>query len=191
MKIAPSSIAMKSLGRTGVAGKSTGAGLIEVLIAALVLSVGVLGYVGLQINAKRLNYESTQRTTAVYLAQNLLERMRSNPNQLNAYVVADLDPGALTEPSPNCTTAQCTTAQLAAYDLWEWDQLLDGAVVSGGLVNPMACVTNDGNYLTVIIVWQGKTELDQTNAPECGADNYVDTANMRQWIRLNTFVADV
>jgi len=171
--------------------QSKGAGLIEVLIAALVLSVGILGYVGLQINAKRLNFESTQRTTATYLAQNLLERMRSNPQQLNAYVVSDLDPGSLGEPNPNCTTAQCTTAELATFDLWEWDQLLDGASVSGGLINPMACVTNNGNYLTVVIVWQGKTELDQSNAPACGAENYVDTLELRQWIQLNTFVADV
>lgn len=167
-----------------------GVGLIEVLIATLVLAVGVLGYVGLQINAKRLNFESTQRTTAVYLGQNLLERMRGNPKQLNAYVVTDLDPGALTEPTPNCTTAQCSNTQLAAYDLWEWDQLLDGAAVSGGLVNPMACVVNTGNYLTVTIVWEGKTELDQTNAPSCGDSNF-SNLDLRQWITLNTFVADV
>ncbi len=171
--------------------RSNGAGLIEVLIATLVLSVGILGYVGLQLNAKRLNFEATQRTTATYLAQNLLERMRGNPNSLNEYVVADLDPGALTEPTPNCTTATCTNTQLADFDMWEWDQLLEGSTVSGGLINPMACVTNTGNFLTVTIVWQGKTELDQTNAPDCGNDNFPDGLDMRQWITLNTFVADV
>lgn len=170
---------------------SNGAGLIEVLIATLVLSVGILGYVGLQLNAKRLNFEAIQRTTATYLAQNLLERMRGNPNSLNEYVVADLDPGVLTEPTPNCTTATCTNTQLAAFDMWEWDQLLEGSTVSGGLINPMACVTNTGNFLTVTIVWQGKTELDQTNAPDCGNDNFPDAPDMRQWITLNTFVADV
>lgn len=192
MKIAPelSSNGLPSMRSLHGRRNCDGAGLIEVLIAALVLAVGVLGYVGLQINAKRLNFEATQRTTAVFLAQNLLERMRSNPNQLNAYVVTDLDPGALTEPSPNCTTAQCTNTELAAFDLWEWDQLLDGAAVSGGLVNPMACVSNNGNYLTVTIVWQGKTQLDQSNAPGCGDSNFTEI-KYRQWITLNTFVADV
>lgn len=175
--------------RNYVNSNCAGVGLIEVLIAALVLGVGILGYVGLQINAKRLNFEATQRTTAVYLAQNLLERMRTNPNELNSYLVTDLDPGALTEPT-NCTTSTCSNAQLAAFDLWEWDQLLDGASVSGGLVNPMACVENSDNYITVTIVWQGKTALDQTNAPSCGESNYV-TPELRQWIILNTFVADV
>lgn len=191
MKIVLRSIQMRTLRRSpGGPRNSGGVGLIEVLIAALVLAVGVLGYVGLQINAKRLNFEATQRTTAVYLAQNLLERMRGNPNQLNAYVVTDLDPGALAEPTLNCTTSPCTNTQLAAFDLWEWDQLLDGAAVSGGLVNPMACVVNTGNYLSVTIVWEGKTKLDQTNAPSCGDSNFLDL-DLRQWITLNTFVADV
>ncbi len=168
-----------------------GVGLIEVMIAALVLAVGVLGYVGLQLNAKRLNFEAIQRTTASYAAQNLLERMRGNPNQVGSYVVTDIDPGALTEPSPNCTTAQCTNTELAAFDLWEWDQVLDGTSVSGGLVNPMACVTNASNFITVIIVWQGKVELDQTNAPACGDGNYGTDDKLRQWVSMSSFVADV
>ena len=168
-----------------------GVGLIEVMIAALVLAVGVLGYVGLQMNAKRLNFESIQRTTAAYTAQNLLERIRGNPNQVSAYVVTDLDPGVMPEPAPNCTTATCTNTQLAAFDLWEWDQLLDGTAVSGGLVNPTACVTDTSNYITAIIVWQGKVELDQTNAPACGDGNYGTDDKLRQWVTISTFVADV
>lgn len=168
-----------------------GVGLIEVMIAALVLAVGVLGYVGLQMNAKRLNFESIQRTTAVYTAQNLLERIRGNPNQVSAYVVTDLDPGVMPEPAPNCTTATCTNTELAAFDLWEWDQLLDGTAVSGGLVNPTACVTDTSNYITAIIVWQGKVELDQTNAPACGDGLYGTDDKLRQWVTISTFVADV
>lgn len=171
--------------------KNVGVGLIEVMIAALVLAVGVLGYVGLQINAKRLNLEAIQRTTASYSAQNLLERMRGNPNQVSAYVVADLDPGIMAEPVPNCTLAQCTNTQLVAFDLWEWDQLLDGAVVSGGLVNPTACVTDVSNFITVTIVWQGKVELDQSNAPACGDGNYGTDDKLRQWVSMSSFVADI
>tara|TARA_R110000822_G_scaffold159476_34_gene299725 strand:- start:4763 stop:5299 length:537 start_codon:yes stop_codon:yes gene_type:complete len=171
--------------------KSVGVGLIEVMISALVLAVGILGYVGLQMNAKRTNFEAIQRTSASYSAQNLLERIRGNPNQVSAYVVTDLDPGVMTEPTPNCTSALCTNTQLAAFDLWEWDQLLDGTTVSGGLVNPMACVTNTSNFVTVTIVWQGKVELDQTNAPSCGDGNFGTDIKLRQWVTMNSFVADV
>ncbi|MBQ0712210.1 MAG: type IV pilus modification protein PilV [Porticoccus sp.] len=168
-----------------------GVGLIEVMIAALVLAVGVLGYVGLQMNAKRLNFEAIQRTAASYAAQNLLERIRGNPTQISVYVVTDLDPGIMEKPEPDCTEAQCSSTQLAEFDLWEWDQLLDGTAVSGGLVNPTACVTDTSNYITAIIVWQGKVELNQTNAPACGDGNYGDEDKLRQWVTISTFVAGV
>jgi len=196
MKIVHRAVHMKILSVSRGSSRSCqGVGLIEVLIAALVLAVGVLGYVGLQINAKRLNFEATQRTTAVYLAQNILERMRGNPAALDEYVVTNLDPGVdpkvVVEPR-NCTTDSCIATDLAAFDIWEWGQLLDGAAVSGGLVNPRACVENTGNYLTVTIVWQGKTPLNQENAPSCGdVDDFPDGLELRQWVTFNTFVADV
>lgn len=171
---------------------SVGVSLIEVMIAALVLAVGVLGYVGLQVNAKRLNFEAIQRSTASYAAQNLLERIRGNPNFVSLYLVTDLDPGAMAEPAPNCTTAECSNTELAAFDLWEWDQVLDGASVSGGLVNPTACVSDNSNFITVTIVWQGKIELNQTNAPDCGLDDAYGAGNvLRQWVSMSTFVTDV
>ena len=60
--------------------RSRGATLIEVLIAVLVLAVGILGLMGLQINGKRTTYEALQRSAAVNLAQDMINRMRANPN---------------------------------------------------------------------------------------------------------------
>jgi len=38
-----------------------GFGMIEVLITLLVLSVGVLGVIGMQVSTKKANYEAIQR----------------------------------------------------------------------------------------------------------------------------------
>ncbi len=70
--------------------RSAGIGLVEVLVALLVFSVGILGVTAMQLAAKRSGYEATQRSIATSLARDIIERMRSNPGQLPGYVVSDL-----------------------------------------------------------------------------------------------------
>ena len=55
-----------------------GFSLVEVMVALFVLSIAMLGIAGLQITSKRANFEAVQRTTATLLAQEFLERIRSN-----------------------------------------------------------------------------------------------------------------
>ena len=54
--------------------------MIEVLVSLLVIVVGVLGMVGLQSKAIPYTQDSVQRNTAIMLADDLLELIRSNPN---------------------------------------------------------------------------------------------------------------
>ncbi|WPX63310.1 type IV pilus modification protein PilV [Pseudomonas sp. MH10] len=54
--------------------------MIEVLVSLLVIVVGVLGMVGLQSKAIPYTQDSAQRNTAIMLADDLLELIRSNPN---------------------------------------------------------------------------------------------------------------
>ena len=53
---------------------STGASLIEVLIAVLIFTSGALGLAGMQLVAKRNTYEATQRSIATGLAGDILEQ---------------------------------------------------------------------------------------------------------------------
>lgn len=56
-----------------------GVSLLEVLIAVLVLSVGLLGVAGLQTANIRNTQSAHQRTVAVLLATSMGERIRANP----------------------------------------------------------------------------------------------------------------
>ena len=58
--------------------RENGTTLIEALVAMVVLSVGVLGMVGLQANALKLNQTSLQRSQATILAYAILDQMRSD-----------------------------------------------------------------------------------------------------------------
>ena len=53
-----------------------GVSLIEILVAVLILSVGVLGLAAMQVRSMRATISSEQKTQAVVLAQYLLDLMR-------------------------------------------------------------------------------------------------------------------
>jgi type IV pilus assembly protein PilV len=61
-----------------------GVSLLEVLIAVLVLSVGLLGIAGLQTANLRNTQSAHQRTVAVLLAVSMSERIRANPTAAEA-----------------------------------------------------------------------------------------------------------
>lgn len=58
--------------------KQTGATLIEVMVALLVLSAGILGVAILQLNALKHSDSAMRSTQVSFIAQDLLERIRAN-----------------------------------------------------------------------------------------------------------------
>ncbi|ENW26250.1 type IV pilus modification protein PilV [Acinetobacter lwoffii NCTC 5866 = CIP 64.10 = NIPH 512] len=55
-----------------------GVGLVEVLVALILLSIGVLGFSMLQIRAMDASLDASKRIQAMNLARDLSERMRAN-----------------------------------------------------------------------------------------------------------------
>lgn len=182
--------------------RQKGVGLIEVLIAVLVLSVGLLGMVAMQITAKRNSFEAAQRSIATGLSRDILERIRSNPGEVATYV-AQLGNGSISTAPASCNTAACTPNALALRDLYEWEQLLDGAaekitiagtaVNAGGLVEPRACITNNAGVVTVAIVWKGVAEMDNPTASSCGESSglYGAGNKQRRLMVMTTYVSDI
>ena len=65
-----------------------GFSLIELLIALIVFSVGLLAVAGLQTLSKQSNFEALQRTSGSQIAHGLLEDMRINGDAMNVYLAA-------------------------------------------------------------------------------------------------------
>ena len=61
--------------------KNRGFTLLEILVALLVLSIGLLGLAGLQTFSLRNNHSAFLRSQAVVLAYDALDRLRSNRDQ--------------------------------------------------------------------------------------------------------------
>lgn len=55
-----------------------GISLVEVLVAVLVFSVGLIGLAGLTLVSQRTNHSAYLRTQASFLAQSMADRMRGN-----------------------------------------------------------------------------------------------------------------
>lgn len=64
--------------RCRLPGHVRGAGLIEVLVAVLVLGIGLLGIAGLQATALRNSQSSLERSQAAVLSYAILDAMRAN-----------------------------------------------------------------------------------------------------------------
>jgi len=65
--------------------RQTGVGLVEVLVALVLLSIAVLGFVALQIRAITASNEATMNVQATNIARDLAERMRMNRDGLAGY----------------------------------------------------------------------------------------------------------
>jgi len=69
---------MKNLVRSNKASSQQGSSLLEVLIATVVLSIGLLGLAGLQTAALKVNQTASARSQAAFLTNDIFDRMRAN-----------------------------------------------------------------------------------------------------------------
>ena len=102
-------------------GAMCGAGLIEVLITLVVLSVGLLGLAALQASALKLSTQADNRSQATFLAYEMADRMRANRAAAlaDAYVLPTF---ASVECDPALVLSDAGT--LATRDLEEWRNAL-------------------------------------------------------------------
>lgn len=113
-----------------------GFSLIEVLIALVILSIGLLALAALQATGMRNNHSSYLRGQATLLANDALDRMRANRQSAleGNYVIAiDEDP---------------TTGTVAGDDLDDWKTLLVENLPLGD-----GAITLDGRDITVTVQW--------------------------------------
>ena len=113
----------------------TGLNLLEVLVATLILSTGLLGLASLQIAGMKTTHNSYQMQQATWLVYNLFERMRANKAEVlrvdaqskpnSAYLLVN-SAGQPIATSQYCATAlakncdavtTCSAAEVATYDL--------------------------------------------------------------------------
>lgn len=185
--------------------RARGMSLVEVLISMVIVSVGALSATSLQIVTKRTNRDAAQRLEATHLASTVIERMRANntPAALRAYSAIARYTSALPRPmggrqlydtlgldcaadAASCClvgASACSSEQVAAVELWQLEQVMDGAmeqvpglgVTAGGLYEPTTCIEGpatpgDHGFYTVTVAFRGSVAMVEDPDVDCGHD---------------------
>ncbi|MDV2469344.1 type IV pilus modification protein PilV [Acinetobacter chinensis] len=99
-----------------------GVGMVEVLVALLVLALGVLGYVALQLRAVDASAEALSKSQAMLIMRGLAEDIRSNPQAFAEYPVRVREysnySADTAEPS-TCMNTACTAVNMATFDAYQ------------------------------------------------------------------------
>jgi type IV pilus assembly protein PilV len=116
-----------SMIRSNMRSQERGATLIEVMIALLVLAIGMLGFAGLQTQGVITGRQAYLHSTAAFLAEDMVERMRANLAQSASYSTLYTDAGQ----DNHCDTSSCTAAQLMGWDQYKWHSRVGSLLPNG------------------------------------------------------------
>jgi len=150
-----------------------GLSLIEVLVALVVISVGLLGIAGMQVTSLRSNATAYHHSQAIWYAYDMADRIRLNQIAVTAgsYNAVSVDG---TEAAVDCSVG-CNPATLATFDAYEWGRQLltlpagEGAVVANG----------DGTF-TISVMWD---ERGGTVGTGCDPTNLADKTCVQVTLR--------
>lgn len=157
-----------------------GFSLIEVLVSVIILSIGMLGAIGMQTTALQANKEARNQTIATIFARELAEKMRGNHTTAikttaatNFYLFDTVlaSPADVASFTVNCFTLGCPLAADAAkWDVADWQTRVQAA-----LPNPRVKVCFD------------KNPYDAANLPRWACTDDGDVAVLKMsWTRQNT-----
>ena len=158
------------------ASASRGFTLVEVLIALVVMSVGMLGIAALYVSGIQGSRGAIYQTKAINLASDMADRIRSNRVAPAAYAAAGAGANGNCADNAINNIATCTAAVIAAEDVFIFNQTLNDARM--GLPPP-----GSGVQMGQVVVNQATTPPTYTITvtwaePGIGDVSYVLTAEM-------------
>lgn len=146
-----------------------GVGMIEILVALLVLAIGVLGFSFLQMRAIDASHEAMSKLQAMNLARDLSEKIRANSNAYTQYQ-ARINAETQTTTAKSCVQKGTTNPCVQAADFAHYDaaQIIKNANGLGMSIKMPNCqVSNNLQSRRCIYVAWGKTKpIDDASAKD-------------------------
>jgi type IV pilus assembly protein PilV len=128
--------------------------LLEVLIALVVLSIGLLGIAGLQGIGLRSSHGAYLSSQASLLAYDMADRIRANPQTLAIY--NDFDSATVDCAAPPVTP-------LASADMAEWACAVEALLPNGGGTIDGVIAPDGSTRYTITVQWQDLQVEDPTD----------------------------
>ncbi len=186
---------------------SRGFTLVEVLVSLLILLIGLLGIAAMMLKGQRASFEAYQRQQALAMAQEMAEKLRSNPGGSLSYVTGTADgpnmPGrgglfavyeSAAAAADKCLdpAVPCDATKTAQVHLATWDGVLLGAAETkdtaanriGGIIGALGCIEQPDlaqPVFWVSVTWQGESDTvaPPATASTCGLGQYGTDARRR------------
>ncbi len=175
------------LPKQSLASRQAGFNLVEVMIAALVISLGMLGIAGLQLVSMKGSHQSFMRHQATFLVQDVVERIRANPSQITLYNNFDTDTaGSFSCPAAkDCGSVVCSAQEMVNYDRSSIACGLNQRLFNGNVkisCNQAACAQND---IQVEVSWQEREFGQETSATLTNATTRTDNIILNTLVQAN------
>lgn len=173
-----------------------GVTMLEVLITIVIVVFGLLGLAGLQARMQAAELESYQRTQALVLQQDMVDRLTTNRKNAQQYV---------TDPTAGVGTGTALVADCAPLptvherDLCEWSNALLGAAEKSGtnavgaIIGARGCITNPVTTppleFVISVAWQGMTATAPPGGSACGQTEYGTNEAYRRVVVTRVVIA--
>ncbi|MFZ2990796.1 type IV pilus modification protein PilV [Ideonella sp.] len=146
-----------------------GVSLIEVMVAILITSLGVLAMAGLLATSARFGKTAEFRSVATLLAADMADRIRANRAGVNSYSLPNTSLTTAAPAEGTCATAgACTAAEIAAIDMAEWEAALFNNL-PGGTGHIGTTVPNDGMF-DIWVIWEDPEALGVAFSDNAGGN---------------------
>ena len=139
--------------KTNIHNQSNGFTLIEILVALLIISIGLLGLARLQIVGVKNTQSGHLRSQVSFLGNDIMERIQQNAETA---ISGAYDIGLNTTPAnPGCigAGANCTAAAMANFDLFIWKGYLTTLLPPDGDGTISRATVGDKEIFTITIQW--------------------------------------
>ena len=148
--------------------------LLEVLIAIVVLSFGLLGLAGIQAVGIKNTHDADVRTRAVQQAYDMADRIRANTIGAAAGAYDSIPSSVGT--NPTCMATTCSATQMRDHDRFIWNTNNQAMLPSGGgtvtvaTVGGTPTVIPNKQYL-ITVMWNDRSDPTITTpGTTCGTD---------------------
>ena len=158
--------------------RSAGFSIVEVLVALVVLSIGMLGIAALYVESLRAGRTAVYRTQAVNLASDMADRIRANRNAREAYdLAADDEPGerGCAPTAEDATPNTCSAAELAEDDMARWRAAITDQLPGNGDSTPTGTI----DVTTPVNATQTRVYAIEVTWSEPGEDSLSYTLNLQ------------
>ena len=157
-----------------------GVTLLEVLIAVVVLSFGLLAMLGLLLNGLKMTSSSNYRSIAAQQMVAIVDMVNANP-----YLIAGYSPPGAVSGSAYCFSANCAAADLPPADFDRWQLNVQNSLPNGSgtlCLDASPADGNSGNFAcsgggrpTAKICWNENARIAISSGGASGSDSSTDT----------------